>query len=139
MSLLLKFSGLLLIVSTIGVLHSAAPQYLIQPDVEENKMYNKQRNDGLVGSISRPETGDDSASSVFVDSINQVAQGSLFYLRDSSEARSRTNGNEGKTGNPPSENNNDDPSQLHQKRRYQLSKNRHNRHDSQNQGYSAFS
>ncbi len=121
MSLLLKFSGLLLIVSTIGVLHSAASQYLIQPDVEENKMYNKQRNDGLVGSISRPETGDDSASSVFVDSINQVAQGSLFYLRDSSEARSRTNGNEGKTGNPPSENNNDDPSQLHQKRRYQLS------------------
>ncbi|MEI8650359.1 hypothetical protein P4S73_24815 [Paraglaciecola sp. Hal342] len=76
MSLLLKFSGLLLIVSTIGVLHSAASQYLMQPDVEKNTMYNEQRLEGQTNNNS--STTESSSPAVFVDSINDVEQGSLF-------------------------------------------------------------
>ncbi|QHJ12755.1 hypothetical protein FX988_03013 [Paraglaciecola mesophila] len=83
MSLLLKFSGFLLIVSTIGVLHSAASQYLMQPDIEKNTMYNQQRLEDQTN--NNASDTDTSLPAVYVDSINDVEQGSLFYLRESSE------------------------------------------------------
>ena len=108
MSLLLKFSGLLLIVSTIGVLHSAASQYLMQPDVEKNTMYNEQRLQGQTSQANTNSSATESSSpAVFVDSINDVEQGSLFYLREPSE------------GSNPSDEHNE--RQNEQVRRYQLS------------------
>ena len=108
MSLLLKFSGLLLIVSTIGVLHSAASQYLMQPDVEKNTMYNEQRLQGQTSQANTNSSATESSSpAVFVDSINDVEQGSLFYLREPSK------------GSNPSDEHNE--RQNEQVRRYQLS------------------
>ncbi|WP_166422064.1 marine proteobacterial sortase target protein [Paraglaciecola sp. 20A4] len=104
MSLLLKLSGLLLVICTVGVLHSAASQYLIQPERNGDIMHKEQQSPvkyrQVVADKQIPQN-------VYVDSINDVAQGSLFYTRHE----------------PPNEQNNmqSESGVLEHKRRYQLS------------------
>ena len=82
MSLLLKFSGLLIMVSTVGVLHSAASQYFTQPDIAGEQMHQQQQS-----SLKNNHLSDDRhiPQIVYVDDINDVAQGSLFYTAEQAQ------------------------------------------------------
>ncbi|WP_339768148.1 marine proteobacterial sortase target protein [uncultured Paraglaciecola sp.] len=104
MSLLLKLSGLLLVICTIGVLHSAASQYLIQPELNGDIMHKEQQSPvkyrQVVADKQIPQN-------VYVDSISDVAQGSLFYTRH--QPTNEQNNTQSETG------------VLEHKRRYQLS------------------